>query len=138
MSRLELPHEQWAELRDADQIPRKLAKQYRNAFFAVAMSTVDAAGGADVNALDPQGQAQVGMAMVGNGTFDVMAAATEALVFAVVSDWSFGPVDQDTLDNMPDTVVDAINEAAVAGGYIEKLNPDFGVSPDPESPTTPS
>ena len=63
---------------------------------------------------------------------------TEALVFAIVREWSFGPVDQDTLDEVPDDAVEAIHNAAISGEYVTKLNPNFGVTPpDEDSPTTP-
>ena len=136
MPRLELPRDGWAELREVDQIPRKHAKAYRAAFYA---SIAPAADDLDHPEMEEKAAARAaGIALLKAGGMSGVEAAVDALVLAIVSDWSFGPVDQATLDNMPDDAAEAIHERAVADGYIEKLMPDFGVNPDDSSPTGPS
>ena len=134
--RLELAGAAWAELRDADQIPRKPARAFRKVLYKVAAPTMDSAD----PTLDAVAQAAaVGKALLASGDgLDSMEDLAESLVLAVVSEWSFGAVTSEVLDTVPDAAVDAIYEECTKGGYIEKLMPDFGPSPDESSPTTPS
>ena len=135
MPRLDLPNEQWADIREPDQIPRKQARQFRKVLYRLT------AGAADVDpSLDEDQAAKaVGRALMNSDSgLDGIEDMADAMVFAVVAEWSYGEVTQETLDNMPDAAVDAIYQHAVTGGYIEKLMPDFGVNPDDDSPTTPS
>lgn len=90
--------------------------------------------------LDRDAQAlAVGQAMMASEDGpDGIEDMAEALVLAVVSDWSFGAVTPDVLDTVPDAAVQAIYDACQVGGYVEKLMPSFGPSPDEESPTSPS
>ena len=133
--RLDLGHDNWAELRDADQIPRKAARRFRKVLYKVA------APAADVDqTLDDDAKAiAAGKALMASADgMDGIEEMAEAMVLAAVSDWSFGAVEADTLDNMPDAAVQAIYDACQEQGFIEKLMPDFGPSPDPDSPTKPS
>ena len=132
--RLDLPHDQYAELREADEIPRKAARRFRKVLYSIAAK-------ADVDpSLDREAQAAaVGKAMMTSSDgLDGIEDMGEAMVLAAVAAWSFGEVTQDVLDGIPDAAIDAIYDACQAGGYIEKLMPDFGTSLDDDSPTTPS
>ena len=134
--RLELAGGQWAELRDADQIPRKPARAFRKVLYRVAAPTLDTA---DPTLVAEAQAAAVGKALIASGDgIDGLEDMAEAMVLAVVSEWSFGEVTSAVLDTVPDAAVDAIYEECQKGGYIDKLMPDFGVSPDESSPTTPS
>lgn len=133
-TRLELPNGAWADVREPDEVPRKVARAFRKVLYRLS-------AGADVDpALDREAAARAAGAalMKSDSGLDGIEDMADALVFCVVSEWSFGAVDQDTLDAMPDAAVDAIYQHAVSGGYMEKLMPDFGISPDPDSPTPPS
>lgn len=133
MPRLELPHDNWAELREADEVPRRLAQQYRKVLYRLSTgATVDQS----LSAADQAEAAGRSVLATESGLLG-LEEMTEALVFAIVKDWSYGDVDQATLDGVPDAAVEAIHQEAVAGDYIAKLNPNFGVSPEPDSPTTP-
>jgi hypothetical protein len=134
MPRLDLPYDQWVELREVDGIPRKAAREFRSAFYRAAAPAVDAV---DPNASEAERTAAASKALIHAGAFDGLEDMTEALVIAVVSSWSFGDVDQKTLDDLPDAAVQAIYERADKDGYLAKLMPDFGPSPDEDSPTTP-
>ena len=133
--RLELPHDGWAELREPDEIPRKRARQFRKVLYRLAApaSDVDQDLSAEAQA------AEVGRAMLASD--DGMSGVedmAEAMVLAAVSEWSYGAVCSEVMDNMPDAAVDAIYASCQERGYIEKLMPDFGASADEDSPTTPS
>lgn len=124
--RLELPHEQWAELRDPDQIPRKAARSFRKVLYSVAVPAAEESGG-------------VMSTEAGLLGLEDMA---EALILAAVDTWSFGAVTPEVLETVPDGSVDAIYDECQRLDYIDRLTPDFGVKPagdGPEdSPTTPS
>ena len=125
--RLELPNDNWADLRGPDEIPRKAARQFRKVLYRLSSAASEET--------DPQGAARA--ILTSDTGLDGIEDMADAMVFAVVSAWSYGPVDSPTLDSMPDSAVDAIYQHAVSGGYIEKLMPDFGPNPDDESPTPP-
>lgn len=135
MPRLELPRDGWADLREPDEIPRKAARRFRKVLYDVA-GTV---GEIDPT-LEPDEQARaVGSAILTQeGGMDAFEDMAEEMVLAVVSAWSYGEVDGETLDDLPDKVVDAIYDECQRRDYMTKLMPDFGSDPDPESPTKPS
>lgn len=133
--RLELGHDQYAVLRDADQIPRKAARKFRKVLYKVA------APAADVDqTLDDEAKAlAAGRALMASSDgMDGIEDMAEAMVLAAVSEWSFGEVTAEVMDSMPDAAVQAIYDACQEQGFIEKLMPDFEPSPDPDSPTRPS
>ena len=134
MPKLDLPHDQWADLREADEIPRKAARRFRKVLYSLA-------GAANVDPdLDEDARAAaVGQAMLSspNG-MDGIEDMGEAMVLAAVREWSYGAVCQEVLDDLPDSAVDAIYDACQAGGYIDALMPNFDTDPDPDSPTQPS
>jgi hypothetical protein len=133
--RIELGHDHWAELRDADQIPRKQARKFRKVLYKVA------APAADVDqTLDDDAKAiAAGKALMASADgLDGIEEMAEAMVLAVVSEWSFGEVTPEVLDTLPDAAVNAIYERCQKDGYVEKLMPDFSPSPDLDSPTKPS
>lgn len=134
MPRLELPYGNYAELREADEIPRKAARRFRKVLYSMASA-------ADVDATLPQEQQAeaVGKAMLASDDgMDGIEDMAEAMVLAAVREWSYGSVCQEVLDDIPDAALDLIYDACQAGGYIEKLMPDFSTDPDPDSPTQPS
>ena len=134
MLRLELPHDQWADLREADEIPRKAARRFRKVLYSLASGAGVDPGG------DQQAQAEaVGRSLLASDTgMDGIEDMGEAMVLAAVREWSYGSVCQEVLDDLPDAAVDAIYDACQAGGYIDALMPNFDTDPDPDSPTQPS
>lgn len=131
--KLDLPGDNWAEIRAADAIPRKQARAFRKVLYRLS------AGAADIDPrLDQEEAARVAAAelLKSDSSLDGIEDMADALVFAVVNAWSYGPVDQATLDSMPDSAVDAIYQVAMAGGYMDKLMPDW--SPDKDDPTDPN
>jgi len=133
--RLELPHDAWAELREADEIPRKKARAFRKVLYKLAAPAKDLDP-----TMDPDAQAAaVGQAMLeSEDGMDGVEELAEAMLLAAVSEWSFGAVCQAVMDEMPDKAVDLIYQACQDRGYIDKLMPDFGGSADEDSPTKPS
>ena len=119
--------EVWAELRHANKIPHGKTMEYRRTFYkVVAMG----AGGEDATATST--------AIIENGGLEAMEELANALVLAVVQDWSYGPVDLDTLLNVPTAELDEIQRRCASDAYTKVLQPDFDVNPDPDSPTKPS
>ena len=134
MPRLELAHDNWAELREADEIPRKAARRFRKVLYSMASSA-----NVDPNATEEQNAAEVGKSLLSSSDgMDGIEDRGEAMVLAAVREWSFGAVCQEVLDDLPDAAVDAIYDACQAGGYIDALMPNFDTDPDPDSPTQPS
>ena len=134
--KLLLPHDNWADLREPDEIPRKPARAFRKALTDAVVPIAD-----DLDPSLGEEAMKVEAAkrlMASADAFGLMDDLAEALVLAVVADWSFGPVDMETLDTIPDAAVDIIYAQCQGDGYLEKLMPSFGVSPDEDSPTTPS
>ena len=129
-TRIELPHDGWAELRDADEIPRTHAKALRKTMGRMA-------NGTEVN---PDGTvAAITTISDGEAMMVGLDDMKEALTFCAVSSWSYGPVDEVTIhsDVITDGVIDPIYDWAVEAGYMDTLVPDFGVNPDQDSPTEP-
>ncbi len=133
--RLELPNSEWADLREADEIPRKSARRFRDVLFALARPAAGVNQDQDPDAL----AADVGQSMLASADgLSGIEDMAEALVLAVVREWSYGSVCQEVLDDLPDAAIKLIDQHCQAAGYVAALMPDFGVSPDPDSPTLPS
>ena len=134
MPRLDLPHDNYADLREADEIPRKAARRFRKVLYSMASGA-----NVDPNATEEENAAEVGKSLLSSSDgMDGIEDMGEAMVLAAVSEWSYGSVCQEVLDDLPDAAVDAIYDACQAGGYIDALMPDFGASPDDDAPTGPS
>lgn len=118
MPRIELPNDAWAELVDKDSITRKQAKTYRRVLYQMgsdALAAKESAEGMDLGALDDMG---------------------DALVRTVVTSWSFGVIDPETFDDLPEAVFKAITAYCKENGYTDILDPDLDVNPDEGSPTS--
>jgi hypothetical protein len=133
MPRLELPHDAWADLREPDEIPRGAARRFRKTLYKLAAPAADVDQTLDA---DAQAAAVAKAMMATEGGMDGIEDLAEALVLASVSEWSYGSVCSEVLEDIPDKAIDLIYDACQ--GYIEKLMPDFGPSQDEDSPTTPS
>lgn len=133
MERLDLPNDNWVDVYAPDEVPRKPARTFRKVLYRLS---------AGVSGIDPNDEAAAAKAatelLKSSDTLDGMEDMADALVFAVVNAWSYGPVDQPTFDVMPDSAVDVIYQHAIDGGYMDKLMPDFSPNPNEDSPTTPS
>lgn len=133
--RLELPHDGWAELRAPDEIPRKAARKFRKVLYRVAAPASDI----DPSLDEDQKALAAGKALMASADgLDGIEEMAEAMVLASVAEWSYGPVEADTLDELPDAAVTRIYDYCQSNGYVDSLMPDFGPSPDPDSPTKPS
>jgi hypothetical protein len=127
MEKLVLLHDNWAMVRDPDEVPRKAARAFRKVLYRLAGPVSD----------EKDAAAAASALLKTEGSLDGIEDMADALVFCVVAEWSYGDVTPDVLDTMPDAAVDAIYNYATVGGYMEKLMPDFGVNPDDDSPTSP-
>ena len=126
--RLEL-EDNWAELHDPTTIPHGKTKQYRRTFYRMVAVGATMKQGADDTAM---------AAMLADGGLETMDDLADALTLAVVKEWSFGPVDEETLLAIPTASLDEIQKACATDEYQRVLQPDFGFSPEPDSPSKPS
>jgi len=133
--KIDLPNGAWASLRDPEEIPRKLAKGFRRALFDVAGPLADT----DTSGMtEDEAAGVIGKAMLQSGdALGTMEGLSEAMILAVVEDWSYGPVDAETMDAMPDAAFSILDKKCGEIGYFEKLTPNFSADPDPDSPTSP-
>jgi hypothetical protein len=131
--RLELDGD-WAEIRPANKIPHGLTMEYREVFFDMAAASVDAA---DIGSNNKAASRQATRALFEGGALRADQRLKNALVLAVVKDWSYGPVDLKTLLEVPTADLTAIIDSIDVEGYVKVLTPDFGDKTDrePGSPT---
>ena len=114
MTRLDLPAGAWAELRD----PEAVTERQRKPFIGALGRAAKAEGSDD-------------------GGLSAMIEVQDSLVMAMVVAWSFeSPVVADSLLDLPHKTVSVLRTACIK--YQSELLPDFGVDPDPASPTEPS
>ena len=70
---------------------------------------------------------------------EAMDELANALVLAVVQDWSYGPVELDTLLDVPTADLDSIQRHCASDEYTKVLTPSLDeYDQDPDSPTKPS
>jgi hypothetical protein len=132
---LDLPDGGSAELRAPDAIPRKQARHFRAVYGAIATPASEGVDAED----DPKTIANKAAAnLLKSNMLVTIDDIADALVLCVVESWSYGEVTAEVLETLPDAVVTEINKAADSGGYVDKLMPDFSLSPDEDSPTGPS
>jgi hypothetical protein len=139
--RVELPKGQYAVLRDPEDVPERLRRPHMDArehVSATLMSTGTTE--ADIEAArdgEPGAAAKLGLAMISGGATALKRNADDLLVAALVESWSYGTdVTADTLQDLPGRAYDALLKACEP--LAEAMSPDFGPSPDPQSPTSPS
>lgn len=135
--RLELPYDNWAELRAPDEVPRKAARAFRKHLYKMAQVTEDNGETIVLNEVTDEQAAALAIMRSEDG-FDKIEDMAEALVLAAVREWSYGAVCEAVLEEVPDKALDLIYDECQRQDFIGHLMPDFGVSPDDESPTTPS
>lgn len=135
--RLELPYDNWAELRAPDEVPRKAARAFRKHLYKMAQVTENNGETIVLNEVTDEQAAALAIMRSEDG-FDKIEDMAEALVLAAVREWSYGAVCEAVLEEVPDKALDLIYDECQRQDFIGHLMPDFGVSPDDESPTTPS
>lgn len=135
--RLKLPYDNWAELRAPDEVPRKAARAFRKHLYKMAQVTEDNGETIVLNEVTDEQAAALAIMRSEDG-FDKIEDMAEALVLAAVREWSYGAVCEAVLEEVPDKALDLIYDECQRQDFVGHLMPDFGVSPDDESPTTPS
>jgi hypothetical protein len=135
--RLKLPYDNWAELRAPDEVPRKAARAFRKHLYKMAQVTEANGETIVLNEVTDEQAAALAIMRSEDG-FDKIEDMAEALVLAAVREWSYGAVCEAVLEEVPDKALDLIYDECQRQDFIGHLMPDFGVSPDDESPTTPS
>lgn len=135
--RLKLPYDNWAELRAPDEVPRKAARAFRKHLYKMAQVTEGNGETIVLNEVTDEQAAALAIMRSEDG-FDKIEDMAEALVLAAVREWSYGAVCEAVLEEVPDKALDLIYDECQRQDFVGHLMPDFGVSPDDESPTTPS
>lgn len=135
--RLKLPYDNWAELRAPDEVPRKAARAFRKHLYKMAQVTENNGETIVLNEVTDEQAAALAIMRSEDG-FDKIEDMAEALVLAAVREWSYGAVCEAVLEEVPDKALDLIYDECQRQDFVGHLMPDFGVSPDDESPTTPS
>lgn len=134
----------WADLRDVADIPERLRRPIRrmqmrlaaNPAFADVVKDAGDHGIATLKDLS-EDQAVAMMSAMGDGAFELMDDLNDRAVIARVAGWSYGgDVTVEALQELPGAVYDELRELCADG--VLDTGPDFGPSPDPDSPTAPS
>lgn len=139
--RVELPRGQHAMLRDPEEVPERLRRPHMDARERVSASLM-ATGVTETDAEaaqagEPGAASKVGLAMVSSGATGLKRQADDLLIVALTASWSYElPVTPDGVQDLPGRAYDAL--LAACEPLAAAMNPDFGPSPDPESPTRPS
>jgi hypothetical protein len=107
--------------------------EYRKVFYEMV------AKGAAVDPDADDAATSAGRAIMENGGLNALEDLANALVLAVVQDWSYGPVDLPTLLEVPTADLDAIQRHCASDEYTKVLQPSLDeYDRDPDSPTKPS
>lgn len=126
----------WVELRQAVEVPERLRRPVIKAGAKLASlmevspeqaQRIVASGETD------QAAAQIDMS---DAALDATFAFQDALVLALVREWSFGEVSEAGLMDLPGKTLDAVRSLCMP--FMADLMPNFGPDPSPDSPTVPS
>lgn len=145
--RIELPEDNWAELRDPSEVPERLRRPIVECYSRVAKETF--------NLIESMGPDQIAKAVASDNPEDLDAKAYElyrqippaekAALFetndhcinAMVKEWSFElPCTIDGVLDLPHDSYDALKVACAP--VVKDLFVKFSPSADPKSPTVPS
>lgn len=135
--RIDLGDGDWAELRHANKIPRQQTLDYREVFFRAAggggdIEPIEELSEKEIKALSDEERAErdrktkVNVKVImESGGLKTMEDLADALVLAVVKDWSFGEVTLEVLRTVPQVDLDVIQEHCAGEEYRKVLTPDF-------------
>lgn len=141
-TRLELPDGQWADLLE----PRKVSERKRRPITRLLLAL--ASDGGMTNLIgdaelaeaigDESSEAAAAIAAkIAPDTLGAMDDLNDALVVALVDAWSYDmPVNADSVADLPGDAYEALRDACAP--FLSDLMPNFGPTPDPDSPTSPS
>ena len=132
--RIDLPHGEWAELRDPDRIPRKKAVRFRSSVY----KTSAPAAGLSEDELKSTADGRQALGALFEEDGNPLDTIVDSMILAVVTEWSLGDVSTDVIDEMDDATAKALDKHFNEIGYLEYLLPDFEPNPDEDSPTSPS
>lgn len=135
-TRLELPDGQWADLLD----PRKVSERKRRPITRLLLSLAKDGGLSEIerspDAPDEATAARIAAAL-STDALGAMDDLNDALVVALVDAWSFDtPCNAETVADLPGDAYEALRDACAP--FLTDLMPNFGPTPDPDSPTSPS
>jgi len=133
-NRIPLPNGAWADLRPISDVTERMRRPIKKLSSSLASypEFVEAVNAAQGKELTQAEQLKIAGAM--GAAFDVLEELQDRLVVAAVRGWSFDfEVSVDNLLDVPSTALDALREAAAP--YQSGLNPDFGPTPESDTPT---
>ena len=133
-NRIPLPNGGWVDLRPVSDITERLRRPIKKLSSSLASypEFVEAVNAAQGKELTMDEQLKIAGAM--GAAFDVLEELQDRLVVAAVRGWSFEfDVTVDNLLDVPSASLDALRKAV--SPYQSALNPDFGPSPEADTPT---
>lgn len=129
----------WADIRDPRKLPERLSAMVEDAQFALMdIPGMDAFIDEDAQETLQQMTPAEQMRAIGRDGFKLMRELKYANVIAYVQAWSFGPVDEATMLEVPGVDLNALMDEigkiirATGGPHI-----DTSPNPAPDSPTVP-
>ena len=130
--RLELPEGEWADLYD----PIKVPERKRRPVVRALVTFMKDRQGADVPQFGAEdlSDEEKAAAIAANLDPELLVAAddlNDAVVIALVREWSFGAVTTDVLLDLPADTYEALSNACQP--HMNDLMPNFQVSPDPKA-----
>lgn len=140
-TRVELPRDNWATIREADELPERIRTPLLKAFNRVASGPLGAATTIlELVQKDEEVPAELlerAESEDPDALIDGFVEFNHTVILAFVTEWSYDvPVDETGIGEIPGTHLDALLAACPLGDVMPSgmLSPD----PDPDSPTTPS
>jgi hypothetical protein len=133
-ARIELPEDQWADLYDPIKVPERKRRPVVRALVAFMKDRQEHEpppfDAADLS--DDEKAARIA-AQIDPSLLVAADDLNDALVVALVREWSFGAVTLEVLLDLPADTYRVLSEAC--SPHMNELMPNFQVSPDPKAST---
>lgn len=125
MSRIDLPDGQWAELAPPKKVPERKRRRYVAAMTDLVQAT---------NHLPKNEKGEPDQSEFGASEMEKVDAVGDALILALVREWSFGEVTLEAIAELPGDAFDALLIAC--RDLAPDLTPNYEPSPDPKAATS--
>ena len=124
-NRVELPDGQWAEIAPPKKVPERKRRRYVSAMTALVQAT---------NHLPKNEKGEPDQSEFGSAEMELVDAVGDALIVALVREWSFGEVTPDAVAELPADAFDVL--LIVCRDLAPELTPNYDLSPDPKAVTS--
>lgn len=115
-----------ATLRDPQQVPVKTRRVWEHATMGFGTIAFDIK-----NRIVDEKEQEAEFTKAGLQNPEMMEAINDAEILALVSEWSYGPVSQDTLENLPSGTYNDLSK--VCSPLAKQLSPNFVMETDPKA-----